>query len=213
MPAISTRKKTRDTAHHLLPDSPETGGSRGTILREALLLFAEKGYGATTVRDIAAKVGMLSGSLYAHFPSKEKILAELVHIGHDEHSKCLRAALLASKPDPKAQLVELMRSHVLYHTEFTTLAIVANAEVHVLVPALAKPALDLRAQNLQLFKDVVERGAKLRVFHVNDATLTSIVLGSLGARVANWYTPAFHLPAEQVADEIAEISCRIVGTK
>lgn len=213
MSTAKARKKTPDPIAQLLPKSPETGGSRGTILREALLLFAEKGYGATTVRDIAAKVGMLSGSLYAHFPSKEKILAELVQIGHGEHSKRIRGALLASEPDPKGQLVELMRDHVLFHTEFTTLAIVANAEVHVLDPALAKPALDLRAQNLQLFKDVVDRGVKQRVFRVKDVTLTTIVLVSLGARVANWYTPAFHLAPKHLADEIAEISCRIVGAE
>lgn len=197
----------------LIPEGANAVGSRGAILREALALFAEKGYGATTVRDIATRVGMLSGSLYSHFPSKEQILAELVHLGHADHSRRLRTALLASAPGPREQLISVMRAHVLFHTEFTTLAIVANAEVHVLDPALAQPALDLRARNLELLRDVVQRGVDLGEFEVADVLLTAIVLGSLGARVANWYTPDFHLSAEQLADELARVACRIVGAR
>lgn len=194
-----------------IPAAANAQGSRGLILQQALALFAKKGYGATTVRDIAAAVGMQAGSLYSHFASKEMILAELVHLGHSEHSRRLREAVLACPPGPDKQLIALVRAHVLFHTEFTTLAIVANAEVHVLDTTLSKPALDLRSQNFQLMKDIIERGVRLGAFKVNDLTLTATIIGSMGARVANWYTPQFHLSAEQVADQLAEITCRIVG--
>lgn len=200
-----------DSAALPLPAAANAQGSRGAILRESLALFAKHGYGATSVRDIAAQVGMMAGSLYSHFTSKEMILAELVHAGQAEHSRRLRAAVLAGGPGPKNQLIALVRAHVLYHTEFTTLAIVANAEVHVLDAKLSKPALDLRSQNLQLLKDILERGVRLRVFKIADLTLTATIIGSMGARVANWYTPEFHLSAIEVADQLAEITCRIVG--
>jgi len=41
-------------------------------------LFAEKGYRATTVREIADAAGILSGSLYHHFDSKESIGDEIL---------------------------------------------------------------------------------------------------------------------------------------
>jgi AcrR family transcriptional regulator len=44
------------------------------VLQAAADLFAEKGYAATTVRDIAEAAGMLSGSLYHHFDSKESMI-------------------------------------------------------------------------------------------------------------------------------------------
>lgn len=198
-------------AERLIPPAVGAAGSRGLILRESLALFAVKGYGATTVRDIAGQVGMLSGSLYSHFASKEMILAELVHIAHVEHSKALRTAVLSCPPGPKNQLISLVRAHVLFHTEFRTLAIVANAEVHVLASELAKPAMDLRSQNLQLLKDILERGARLGEFHYSDLLLTAIIIGSMGARVANWYTPDFHLSADAVAAELAMIACRVAG--
>lgn len=200
-----------DSAALPLPAAANAQGSRGAILRESLALFAKHGYGATSVRDIAAQVGMMAGSLYSHFTSKEMILAELVHAGQAEHSRRLRAAVLSCPPGPKNQLIALVRAHVLFHTEFTTLAIVANAEVHVLDAALSKPALDLRTQNFQLLKDIIERGVRLGVFEVTDLVLTATIIGSMGARVANWYTPQFHLGANVVAEQLAEVACRIVG--
>lgn len=54
-------------------DSP-----KGRILRVAAALFRERGFARTTVRDIGAEVGILSGSLFHHFPNKEAILAQLM---------------------------------------------------------------------------------------------------------------------------------------
>lgn len=51
---------------------------REQILSIAAHLIATHGYSATTVRDIADEAGILSGSLYHHFPSKEAILQEIL---------------------------------------------------------------------------------------------------------------------------------------
>lgn len=58
-------------AENLVSD-PES--ARGRLLREAARLFREKGYERTTVRDLAAAVGIQSGSLFHHFRTKEEIL-------------------------------------------------------------------------------------------------------------------------------------------
>lgn len=51
---------------------------RTALVRIAAELFAERGYRATTVRHIGDAAGVLSGSLYHHFDSKETILDELL---------------------------------------------------------------------------------------------------------------------------------------
>jgi AcrR family transcriptional regulator len=57
---------------------PDLRPTRQRILDEAMRLFGEQGYAATTVAEIEAAVGLSpgSGSLYRHFPSKEALLAE-----------------------------------------------------------------------------------------------------------------------------------------
>lgn len=52
----------------------DPAGARGRLLREAAGLFRDKGYERTTVRDLAAAVGIQSGSLFHHFRTKEEIL-------------------------------------------------------------------------------------------------------------------------------------------
>jgi len=52
----------------------DPAGARGRLLHEAAKLFRDKGYERTTVRDLAAAVGIQSGSLFHHFRTKEEIL-------------------------------------------------------------------------------------------------------------------------------------------
>jgi AcrR family transcriptional regulator len=52
--------------------------TRRRILDTASDLFVERGYAATSVRDISERLGMTKGSLYYHFASKEELLAALL---------------------------------------------------------------------------------------------------------------------------------------
>lgn len=52
--------------------------SRQQILDAALKLFSHRGYGATSVRDIAEEAGLSKGNVYHHFPDKETIFRGLL---------------------------------------------------------------------------------------------------------------------------------------
>lgn len=51
---------------------------RDELLHLAAVMFADRGLKATTVRDIADSAGILSGSLYHHFKSKEQMVEEVL---------------------------------------------------------------------------------------------------------------------------------------
>ena len=72
-------------------------------------LFAQKGFRATTVREIADAAGILSGSLYHHFDSKESIGDEILSGFMSEVLADYRAAV-ARAPDPRAALEQIVRS-------------------------------------------------------------------------------------------------------
>jgi len=59
-------------------DTSQPNSRRGELLELAAAMFAERGLRATTVRDIADGAGILSGSLYHHFSSKEEMVDELL---------------------------------------------------------------------------------------------------------------------------------------
>jgi AcrR family transcriptional regulator len=72
-------------------------------------LFAQKGYRATTVREIADAAGILSGSLYHHFDSKESIGDEILSSFINEVLADYRGAV-ASAESPRAALEQIVRS-------------------------------------------------------------------------------------------------------
>ncbi|HCT79122.1 MAG TPA: TetR/AcrR family transcriptional regulator [Micromonosporaceae bacterium] len=196
-----------------LPDGVTPPGTRGRILHAALELFAEFGFHGTSIRDLAKNVGINSATLYAHYPSKEDILAELIALGHVELYNGLQHALAAAGPSPTARLVALVRAQVLMHADFPLLAVVANNELHALSPAKAAPALSLREQARQLVFGILREGVRTGEFAIADEILAGIALGSMGLRVANWFGPDQPYSREQVADTYADYALRVVGAK
>ncbi|MGB0099303.1 MAG: TetR/AcrR family transcriptional regulator [Nocardioides sp.] len=80
-----------------------TNTRRAELLAIAAGLFAEKGFKNTTVRDIADAAGILSGSLYHHFDSKESMVDEILST-FQEGLFGQYDAILAGDLDPLAQL-------------------------------------------------------------------------------------------------------------
>lgn len=81
---------------------------REVILKAAAKLFAEKGVTATTVREIADAVGILSGSLYHHFDSKASMVEEIIISYIDDLRERYRAATVEIA-DPRELLAALVR--------------------------------------------------------------------------------------------------------
>ena len=84
-------------------------GRRAHVVALAGELFAEKGFRATTVREIADAAGILSGSLYHHFDSKESIGDEILSGFINQVLADYRAAV-ASAGDPRAAIEQIVRS-------------------------------------------------------------------------------------------------------
>ncbi|MGW4468490.1 TetR/AcrR family transcriptional regulator [Nonomuraea sp. NPDC004354] len=81
---------------------------RDHLVKLAAEIFARKGFQATTVREIANEAGILSGSLYHHFDSKETIVDEVLSTFLDDLIARYRAAQ-ESGGDPRTVLSEMVR--------------------------------------------------------------------------------------------------------
>ncbi|MGF2733536.1 TetR/AcrR family transcriptional regulator [Marinobacter sp. DUT-1] len=86
-------------------------GARGRLLKEAARLFREKGYERTTVRDLAAAVGIQSGSLFHHFRTKEEIL-KAVMVETIRLNTALMQAAMEVAETPKDKLRALVRAEL-----------------------------------------------------------------------------------------------------
>ena len=79
-----------------------TRDTKRLICERALEVFAEKGYAAATMRDVAAAAGMRDASLYSHFPSKRAIFDAAVAHQLDRLTQVLRSRRALAHPTDDA---------------------------------------------------------------------------------------------------------------
>lgn len=91
--------------------APRGPNRRDALMRAAAELIAERGFDATSMRDIAAAVGMLPGSVYYYFPSKEDLFLA-VHAQAVEMITAQVAAATAPLTDPWDRLEAACGAHL-----------------------------------------------------------------------------------------------------
>jgi AcrR family transcriptional regulator len=195
----------------LLPPRVQSTGTLRRLYEAALVLFAQRGFHAVSVRDVARDVGVQASSLYAHVPSKQHLLADLVRFGHEEHRDALRLALLESGAEPADQLSALMRAHVRVHATYPLLTRVSNRELAALPDDRQAEIVAIRLESERLFLDVIERGKRLGAFGVADPLLAVAAIGAMGIRVAEWWHPRLGIAIEDIAQTYAGFAVRLVG--
>lgn len=82
------------------------------VLDAAARFFAEKGFGYTSMRDIAGAAGMLPGSLYYYFASKEALLVAVYAEGVRRITDTVLPALGAAEVDPWTRLANVCAAHL-----------------------------------------------------------------------------------------------------
>jgi len=201
----------------LLPPRAEGVGTLRRIYEEALVRFADRGYHGVSVREIADACGIKASSIYAHVPSKERLLFDLILMGHEEHRDRLRDALLGAGSDPAEQLTAVVAAHVRMHAEFQLLATVANNELHALSPQSRDDAMAIRADGVRMIVDVIERGVRLGRFTCDDPFLAAAAVGAMGIRVAAWYGSErdyradAHYSVDKIVESYAEFALKLVS--
>lgn len=195
----------------LLPPRPGLSDARVRLLESALRLFGDRGYHAVSVRDLMASLGQQPGALYAHMQSKQDLLYELVCIGHEVHRDAVTAALLDAGREPADQVRAMTRAHVRIHLEYTALARVTTRELRALSEEQLATIVATRAESIQMFVDVIERGMRLGIFSVAEPVLAVQAIGSMGVRAAEWWTPDSDFTIDDVADTYADFGLKLVS--
>ena len=185
---------------------------RQQIEDAASALFGERGYAATSVRDIAQVLNLQGGSLYAHVASKEDVLWSIVSRAADRFNTEVaplatdRVALAAAPAS--ARLRRMIRAHVAVVTSSQRDAAVFLHEWRFLSPDRRAQMAARRDAYEALFRQVIGEGVAAGTFAPVDPKLTATALLSSLNGIANWYRPAGALTAEQVADQHADLFLR-----
>ena len=137
-------------------NAPHIDNRLPTILDAAARLFRQKGYRVTSMRDIAAASGMLAGSLYYHFASKEELLVAVYAEGVRRISVSVRAAL-ARDLEPWTRLEAVCAAHLAALLEDSDYAQVVIRVRPDDAPDVAKRLIALRDDYERLFTQALTR--------------------------------------------------------
>jgi AcrR family transcriptional regulator len=131
---------------------------RRAVLTEALKLFAERGYAAVTMEDIARAAGLTKGGVYFHFPSKEAVLLAALQQQLEQFADQLRSRLLA-EPDPRRRLDLYVQAHLATLGETAPLQVWAEALRRPEGRDLLRDAYRAARQELQTLLKTITDGA------------------------------------------------------
>ncbi|HEX6076776.1 MAG TPA: TetR/AcrR family transcriptional regulator [Micromonosporaceae bacterium] len=195
-----------------LPDGPgpqvRPENARRLVLA-ATEAFSERGYHATTTRDIAAAAGMSPAALYVHFPSKVALLFAIARSGHEEALDLVRRAV-DSSTDPELRVRRIVEDFVAWHAHQHRIARVVQYELHALPEQEFRVVRDLRRRTEQLVQDVISDGVAAGRFQVPDVATAARAVLSLGIDVARWYTSRASPSPDELGRQYADLVLRML---
>ena len=177
-------------------------------------LFRAHGYAGTSVRDIARALSLQGASLYAHVTSKEEVLWAIVDRAASRFEAAADAAELEAElrrpGDPVEAIAALIRAHVEVLTSDVGEASVFVSEWRSLGPERRAAVLDRRDAYEARFRGRISEGVAIGAFALVDPAIASTVLLTALNGVATWFDPAGRLPAGRVADNLVDLSLRML---
>jgi AcrR family transcriptional regulator len=184
----------------LAPETPR----RLQIEDAASELFRERGYAATSVRDIAQALNMQGGSLYAHMASKEDVLWSIVTRAADRFNAEVGPIAVASTA-PADRLRDMIRAHVGVVTRIQKDAAVFLHEWRFLSSARRTEMAARRDAYEALFTQTIEDGIASGAFRPVDARLSAMAILSALNGIPTWFRPGGPLSPDQIADQQADL--------
>lgn len=180
------------------------------LLLAAVEAFAERGYHATTTRDIAGRAGMSPAALYIHYKTKEELLHRISRIGHEKAVDILRTAARA-EGSPTERLADAVSSFVRWHAGGRTTARVVQYELDSLGPDARAEIIALRRQVDAEVRGIIEEGVRTGEFDVPDVRGATRAVLSLCVDVARWFNINGARTPEEVGALYADLVLRMVG--
>lgn len=183
-----------------------TTGRRDELLQLAADLFAKQGLRATTVRDIADGAGILSGSLYHHFRSKEAMVDEILRGFMDDLFDGYRT-IVESGRDSRSTLQALVaHSFQAIHHRHAAVAIYQDEAKHLVKLPQFGYIAERNTEFRELWIGVLERGVRDGSFRSDlDIEVAYRFMRDTVWVAVRWYRPDEALSADHVSQQYLTI--------
>jgi AcrR family transcriptional regulator len=183
----------------------QTAPREDQVRAAALRLFKEKGYHATSMRDIATEVGINKGSLYSYIESKEDLLIPVFERAMGVLLAQIEEVAADSSLAPCVRLRRVLRAHVMAVADNQDVLTVYLSEWRQLAADALTTVRDQRERYATLFLQILQDGVQAGEFRAMDVRI--VMLGMIGMcnYLFRWYRQDGRLTPDQIADELIEM--------
>jgi AcrR family transcriptional regulator len=172
-------------------------------MRAAISLFAERGFNAIGIREIAAAAELRSSTLYYYFRNKDDLLVEIM-LSTIRPLRDAGAKIVAEIDDPVRCIAALVESHVWAHASDRMAMLVVDTEVRALSGERLSKVMQLRDEYEGIWRAVVRNGAKQDLFEAPQPEVAARALLQMTTGVSHWFSVGGKLKLEQLCREYAD---------
>lgn len=185
-----------------------TGQHTAAAIRtEAAHLFATHGYAGTSLRDVAAKVGIKVGSLYNHISSKQELLLSVMGHTMDDLAGLMEEAV-ASRQDTLGKLTAFVELHIRFHAERAQEVFIGNSELRSLDDESRRQITEKRKRYRSQLEDLLTKAGDEGSAAIINVRLHTYSIVAMGTHVAGWYRADGPLTMDEIVSTYTKITLR-----
>ena len=188
-----------------MQDGTATSPREDQVRAAALRLFKEKGYHATSMRDIAAAVGINKGSLYSYIHSKEDLLIPVFERAMGVLLEQIEQITADASLSPAERLKRAIHAHVSAVANNLDVLTVYLSEWRQLATESLATNRGQRERYAELFHQILRDGVAAGEFRSMDTRIVTLGMIGMSNYLFRWYRPDGRLTPSQVADELIEM--------
>jgi AcrR family transcriptional regulator len=190
--------------------APSARGNESAILTAALQAFGEQGFNGASMRDIARLAGTSLSNLYNYFPSKSRLLAEVLRRANDVQLQRTRDAVDGAGGTASERLRAGVEEYVSFVVDHQTAALVAISEVRYLGGEDRVAVVGARDATQGIFERIVADGVAAGEFRTPYPADAARTITAMCSAISTWYRPEGRLSKGELAAQHARYALALV---
>jgi len=181
--------------------SGSDGKKTARVLRAAATkLFAQYGYAAVSMRQIAAEVGVQAGALYLYTPDKQTLLFQIMDRHMDDLLEAWGQESATAPIGSMARIEQFVRFHIRFHLDRVDAVFIAYMELRNLSPENFALIEAKRRQYEDLLEDILRAGGEDATFFLCDTKLSAYAIIAMLTGVTTWYRGDGRLSVDKIEE-------------
>lgn len=178
---------------------------RKTVLDVAAKLFSERGFGGTSLVDIAKELDISRPALYYYFSSKEEILSSLVD-SISVYSRKMIAEIMSKDADPVTKLHEITYKQLMFIMQNQVSYMVVVKTEEDLVSETKKLNSMAKKGVFESFRSVIQSGQKSGHFRPGDSAVMALGIIGMCSWCAWWFKNDGRIAERDVAEQLTQMA-------